>query len=138
MTSTSLFPVRIYYEDTDAGGIVYHASYLRFMERARTEMLRASGLENSALHRDEGILFVVRRIEIDYLAPGRLDDALEVRTEVIAIGGASVTLQQNIWRNDVQLVASRVVLVCIGSDGKALRVPLTAREAFARLSTPVS
>ncbi|HEY1095894.1 MAG TPA: tol-pal system-associated acyl-CoA thioesterase [Alphaproteobacteria bacterium] len=131
MTTPHSHSIRVYYEDTDAQGIVYHTNYLKFAERARTEMLRAVGFNHADLARDEGIVFVMRKAEIDYMAPAKLDDELEVHTSVANIGNASITLEQNIRRNDATLVACRVVLVCISSDGKPVRVPLAARQAFA-------
>src|SRR5918996_5274032 len=94
------FPLRVYYEDTDAGGVVYHASYLRFAERARTEMMRCLGLEHSSLRAGLGLAFTVRRCVVDYLAPAHLDDHLEVRTGLARIGGASLDLEQRIFRDD--------------------------------------
>ena len=91
-----VFPVRVYYEDTDAGGIVYHANYLKFAERARTEMLRLLGHDQFDLLAQEEIGFTVRRCEVDYLAPARLDDALEVRTRLIDVRGASLKLAQTV------------------------------------------
>ncbi len=131
MSNIHTFPLRVYYEDTDAQGIVYYANYLRFIERARTEMLRDSGFDHAAFAETEGSFFVVRKVEIDYLTSARLDDQLVVETSLLAIGNASLTLQQNIVRNGVRVVESRVVLVCINKDGKPARVPLQAREAFA-------
>ena len=127
------FPLRVYYEDTDAQGIVYHANYLKFTERARTEMMRDAGFDHAAFAQTEGSFFVMRKAEIDYLAPARLDDLLIVETAVVQIGNASVTLQQNIVRNGQIVVESRVVLVCINKDGKPVRVPLEARHVFAAL-----
>lgn len=131
MTLHHAFPLRVYYEDTDAQGIVYYANYLKFIERARTEMLRDAGFDHAAFAETEGAFFVVRNVTIDYQTSARLDDQLVVHSSVAAIGNASVTLDQNIHRNGVLLVASRVVLVCINSDGKPVRVPLAARQAFA-------
>jgi acyl-CoA thioester hydrolase len=133
MSHTHTLPIRVYYEDTDAQGIVYHANYLKFTERARTEMLRAAGFDHAAFAETQGAFFVMRKAEIDYLAPARLDDALMVETTVVHIGNASVTLQQNILKNGQIVVESRVVLVCINTDGKPVRVPLEARDAFAAL-----
>jgi acyl-CoA thioester hydrolase len=134
MTHTHSFPLRVYYEDTDAQGIVYYGNYLKFIERARTEMLRNAGFDHAKFAKDTGTFFVVRHVTADYLAPARLDDQLEVQTTVIAIGNASMTLEQNIMRDDVTVVACRVVLVCISNDGKATRVPLAARDAFSHIA----
>jgi acyl-CoA thioester hydrolase len=92
--SSHRFTVRVYYEDTDAGGVVYHASYLRFAERARTEALRDAGAPHDALHGTHGLIFVVRHLEMDYLRPTRLDSLLDIETTPVALGGASVTLRQ--------------------------------------------
>jgi acyl-CoA thioester hydrolase len=91
-----VYAVRVYYEDTDAGGVVYHATYLRYAERARTEALRALGIPHAEMVRQYGVMFVVRRIEVDYLRAARLDDSLAVETEALAVGGASVTLRQTV------------------------------------------
>lgn len=125
------WPIRVYYEDTDVGGVVYYANYLRFIERARTELLRARGVDQSALRRDRGLVFVVRRCEIDYRAPARFDEALSVRTRVTAIGRASLTLDQVVLRADggagdaqeTILVAARVQIACIDLDGRPRRLP---------------
>jgi acyl-CoA thioester hydrolase len=128
---THTHPIRVYYEDTDLAGIVYYANYLRFIERARTEWVRAAGVDQVALRADAGVVFAVRRVEADYLAPARFDDVLEVRTALRELGGARITLQQDIWRGDDRLFASVVVLVAIGADGRPMRLPAALR---ARLS----
>jgi acyl-CoA thioester hydrolase len=130
MTTHHSFALRVYYEDTDAQGIVYYGNYLRFIERARTEMFRDAGFDHAAFAKDNGAFFVVRHVDIDYLAPAYLDNQLTVQTKLESIGNASVTLEQNIERDGIRLVASRVVLVCINNDGKPVRVPLEARKAF--------
>jgi acyl-CoA thioester hydrolase len=89
-------PVRVYYEDTDAGGIVYHANHLKFAERARTEMLRCLGLDHGAMRERFGLAFAVRRCRVDYLAPARLDDALLIETRLVRLGGASLDLEQRV------------------------------------------
>ena len=130
------YPVRVYYEDTDAGGIVYHANYLRFAERGRTEALRDLGVphaEMSALH---GLFFMVRRIKVDYLAPARLDDSLVVETKTLAVGGATVELRQDVVRagDEVLLARIELQLVCGRiSDQRPARIPSRWREAMLRL-----
>lgn len=130
------YPVRVYYEDTDAGGIVYHANYLRFAERGRTEALRDLGVphaEMSALH---GLFFMVRRIKVDYLAPARLDDSLVVETTTLAVGGATVDLRQDMVRagDAVLLARLELQLVCGRiSDQRPARIPPRWREAMLRL-----
>ena len=134
-----LFPIRIYWEDTDAGGVVYHANYLRFAERARTEMLRAQGIDQSVLLRDTGVAIAVREGRFDCFAPARLDDVLEVRTIVTGIGGASLRLSQQIWRvmpesgAELLLFGINVRLACITQNGKPARMPMALKLAFERL-----
>ena len=116
--------IRVYYEDTDAAGIVYHAAYLEFAERARTEMLRCLGLDHASLRARFGLVFTVRRCAIDYRAPARLDDLLEVETRLVRLGGASLDLEQRVlceerscWR------ASICVWRCSTADLRVARVP---------------
>ena len=134
MTNPSCnIPIRIYYEDTDAGGIVYHASFLRFAERGRSEWLRENGLiKNSELLDKHGFHFVVRHIAIDYLASARLDDLLVVQTSVIDLGNASFTMHQKISRDAQAIADMKVVLVCINAAGKAVRVPKVLRDILER------
>ncbi|MDD2868270.1 tol-pal system-associated acyl-CoA thioesterase [Neomegalonema sp.] len=124
-------PLRVYYEDTDAGGVIYHASYLRFFERGRSEALRLLGVDQPELLRAEGLLFVVRRIEIDYLAPGRLDDLLHIDTVVLRMGGASLDMLQEARRGDSTLARARVVCVGVGREGRAARLPESLRKRIA-------
>ncbi|MGP1395654.1 MAG: tol-pal system-associated acyl-CoA thioesterase [Inquilinaceae bacterium] len=129
-----LFPVRVYYEDTDAGGIVYHASYLRFAERARTEMLRLAGIDQSVLAARTGAAFAVRHCTMDFRASARLDDLVTVRTRIVEIGGASLKAEQTIERNDTVLVALTLRLACIDRDGRPTRIPERVRVAFDRIA----
>ncbi|MEE9358094.1 tol-pal system-associated acyl-CoA thioesterase [Candidatus Vondammii sp. HM_W22] len=110
-----LWPVRVYYEDTDSCGVVYHANYLKFMERARTEWLRALGFEQDELLQKEGILFAVRRVETDFKQPARLNDALIVSARIKTRGKASLTFQQKITReaNGQLLCSGEVQVACI-------------------------
>jgi acyl-CoA thioester hydrolase len=117
-----VLPVRVYYEDTDAGGIVYYANYLRFAERGRTEFLRARAPDAARALRDAGAAFAVRHCVADYRRPARLDDALDVHTRVTAIGGASLTMGQDIRRDGDILVDLVVKLVCIDRGGRPLRL----------------
>lgn len=116
--------IRIYYEDTDAGGVVYHANYLGYFERARTEFLRERGLSVKGLH-ETGSIFPVVRLEIDYRAPAVLDDLLDVETEVFEVGKTSFTLAQRVRRtvDGKLLVEGKVTLVCVGPGMKAKRLP---------------
>jgi len=128
---THRFSLRVYYEDTDLAGIVYYANYLRFIERARTEWVRALGVDQVALRKEQGIVFAVRRVEADYLRPARFDDMLEVRTDMRAITGARVALTQDVWREDDHLFSSIVTLVALTDSGAPARLPEALR---ARLS----
>jgi len=114
--------VRVYYEDTDSGGVVYYANYLRFMERARTEWLRALGFEQDRLIREEGILFAVRSANIEYLRPARFNDLLSVSLEVVRRGRASLTFNQGVSRctdAQVPLCSAQVKIACL--DAASLR-----------------
>jgi acyl-CoA thioester hydrolase len=127
--------VRVYYEDTDFSGLVYHASYLRFMERARTEMLRSLGLDQKALLEGAAgapIFFVVRSMDVDFRKPATMDDLLTVETETIELGGASLTLDQRVLRDAELLVRAKVRVVCV-EGGRARRMPPDVRSKFERL-----
>ena len=129
------YPVRIYFEDTDAGGIVYHANYLRFAERARTEALRAMGLPHSDMMLRHGMIFVVRHAELDYQRPARLDDSLVVETTALSVGGASTKLRQSIRRGDQTLVVVDVTLVSVKEEtGRADRIPAAWRDALTTMA----
>ena len=121
-----VWPIRVYYEDTDSGGVVYYANYLKFMERARTEWLRARGLEQDALLRDRQLLFAVRRLEVDYHRPARFNDRLEVISQVMRAGRASLTFAHAIQRTDsaAVLCSARVKVACIAAENfQACRMP---------------
>ena len=118
-----IFPVRVYYEDTDHGGVVYYANYLRFMERARTEFLRAEGIELDALDRDEGALFGVTQANISYLAPARFNDMLEVESILLEARGARLAVSQRILRGGELLAEAEIRLACMDRQGKARRIP---------------
>jgi acyl-CoA thioester hydrolase len=124
------FPIRVYYEDTDAAGIVYYANYLKFVERARTEMMRLYGVEHERERRSGGTAFIVRRAEIDYLAPARLDDELVVETRIKELGGASILLSQDVLRDDSMLVRATVLVACIGAQGRPVRLPAALRSSL--------
>ncbi|MGC2413530.1 MAG: tol-pal system-associated acyl-CoA thioesterase [Stellaceae bacterium] len=131
---THSMPLRVYYEDTDAAGIVYYANYLKFAERGRTEMMRALGFAHSRIEAQTGTIFTVRRLSADYRGPARLDDALSVDTRVLEIAGATVLLDQRICRDGEVLVALELLVACVGRDGRPRRVPPGLRAA---LSAPV-
>jgi len=118
------WPVRVYFQDTDAGGVVYHASYVNFMERARTEWLRTFGYSNAGLMQQLGVVFVVRSMKLDYLKPALLDDLLTVTAQVKEIGRSRITLVQTVMRSDELLTQGEVHLVCVNVDTfKPVSVP---------------
>jgi len=129
-------PVRVYLEDTDAGGIVYHASYLRFMERARTEWLRARGIGLDEWQKRQRRLFVIRSMTADWLKPARFDERLAVRVDLTALKRASVVLEQSVLRGEDTLVRAAVQLACVDADklsnGRpaAVAIPQAIREAM--------
>ncbi len=129
-----VLPVRVYFEDTDAGGIVYHASYIRFAERGRTDFLRLLGSDARAMidgsDSKEPAAFVVRRMNIDFFRPGRMDDLLIVETRVLELGGASVTLRQTILKDDKRLFEADVTVVLVSMSGKPLRLSERVRGSF--------
>ncbi|MDR7123652.1 acyl-CoA thioester hydrolase [Pseudorhodobacter sp. 4114] len=124
------FEVRVYYEDTDLAGIVYYANYLKFIERGRSEWVRACGVDQARLRAEEGIVFAVRRVEADYLRPAVFEDQLVVTTELVELGGAKIVLDQAVWRGEERLFAARVVLVCLGSEKGAVRIPAGVRAVL--------
>jgi acyl-CoA thioester hydrolase len=123
------FPVRVYYEDTDFSGNVYHAAYLKFFERARTEWLREAGIHHSELART-GIAFAVRSMDIQFDAAAHIDDLLSVRTAVAAIGGARLTLSQRILRDETVLTRANVTVVAIKTSGGPARMPAPILARF--------
>lgn len=123
-------PLRVYYEDTDFSGFVYHASYLRFMERGRTELLRGLAGDQSELHAEgAGLVFVVRKMNLDYLKPARMDDLIEVHTRSSELRGASLHLAQEVRRGEEVLVRAEVVVACV-RNGRAIRLPDSLRRAL--------
>jgi acyl-CoA thioester hydrolase len=123
------WPVRVYFQDTDAGGVVYHASYVNFMERARTEWLRSHGYSNADLLREFGVMFVVRSLKLDYLRPALLDDMLEVTAAVSDIGRSRLTLLQTVKRGEELLTTGEVHLVCVSRDAfRPVAVPEALRS----------
>jgi acyl-CoA thioester hydrolase len=134
VTATHRHAIRVYFEDTDAGGIVYYANYLKFAERARTEMLRDLGVSHADMMKRDGFVLVVRRCEIDYLKSARLDDLLSVETEIAKLGGASVDLRQRVLRDNDVLAELKVLVVCIGQDGRPARIPDYVRGVLPRMT----
>lgn len=128
-------PVRVYYEDTDAAGMVYYANYLRFCERARTEWLRTQGFAQHALMADQGIAFVVRSVEARYRTPARLDDSLVVVSRISRLGGASIEFDQKIHRTQELIFDARITIACIDIAGQR-PAPLPP-ELRSRLHNPI-
>ena len=117
------YPVRVYYEDTDAAGLVYYANHFKYAERARTELLRVAGFEQERMRQETGLVFVVRHCTADYRAAARLDDDLVVETRVTGAGAATLELAQEIRRGDAVLVALDFRIACLGRAGRPQRLP---------------
>lgn len=126
--------VRVYYEDTDLGGVVYYANYLRFLERGRTEALRSAGIDQRALKEEQGLLFVVRRLAIEYLRPARFDDLLTVTTGLARLRGASVELRQGVRLDGTALVTAEVAVACMALSGRPARLPAEVTAALRTLA----
>lgn len=120
-------PIRIYYEDTDMAGIVYYANYLKFIERGRSEWVREIGLDQREM-KDDGIVFVVRRVEADYLGSAVLDEELMVETEVRNVTGVRLTMDQRVKRGEEVLFQAVVTVVCMNEDGQPVRLPANIRQ----------
>ena len=129
-----VLPLRIYYEDTDAAGIVYYANWLRFLERGRTELLRLLGQEHSALRDERGVNWVVRRCTIDYLKPARLDETVEILTGCSELRGASLHMLQEARRGEDTLVRADLLIACMDEDGRPMRLPAPVRTALAQVA----
>lgn len=123
--------LRVYYEDTDAGGIVFYANYLKFAERGRTEFLRAAGFRHRDLLAGDGLIFVVRKVDVEYHKPALLDDTLTVVTEAGEIKNSSFAMKQSIFRDNVLLCDMNVTLVCVNQNGRPVRVPDNLKTAIA-------
>ena len=121
-----LYSVRVYYEDTDMGGVVYHANYLKYIERARSDYVRGLGNDQNAM-RDEGIVWVIRRIEADYLAPARFEDELIIETEFLSRSGVRLTMGQLVKRGETEIFRATVTAVCMNAQGKPVRLPAEIR-----------
>ncbi|MES2300053.1 MAG: tol-pal system-associated acyl-CoA thioesterase [Pseudomonadota bacterium] len=131
MPSVFHWTVRVYYEDTDAGGIVFYANYLKFFERARTEWLRAAQVGQHDLLQEHGAIFVVRRTSVDYHAPARLDDELRLTLQIEKLGSASVQFLQQAWRGDTLLTSAAVKVGCV--DAASLRPRALPAHVAARM-----
>ncbi len=121
------FPIRVYYEDTDMGGIVYYANYLKFIERARSDWVREIGIDQNAMREADGVVFAVRRVEADFRAPARFDDTLEVETTTQNVTGARLVLDQTVKRGEDLLFSAVVTIVCINEAGQPTRLPANIR-----------
>jgi acyl-CoA thioester hydrolase len=131
---TFSLPVRIYFEDTDSGGVVYHSNYLKFMERARTEWLRSIGIDQRHLKQDNHIMFVVHRIDIQFKLSARFNDELIVKSELKDIGSSKIEFRQMIYRNDEMLIDANVDIACIDSEKfKPVRIPPTIKQTMESL-----
>lgn len=131
------FPVRVYYEDTDAGGVVYFANYLRFMERARTEWLRQLGFDQSELRERQGILFVVRGVEATYHRPARLDDALTVQSRLTSLSRVALRFEQSIERDGETLVSGSSDVICVGAGSmRPSRMPEPLMRVLQEVAGP--
>ena len=120
--------VRVYYEDTDLAGIVYYANYLKYIERGRTEYVRARGIDQRILRDVSGVVFAVRRVEADYIAPARYDDELSVVTRVLKLTGARVVMHQSVLRGEQLLFEAVVTLVALTTEGRPARLPAELRQ----------
>lgn len=130
------WPVRVYYEDTDGGGVVYHANYLKYMERARTEWLRSLGFDQSVLRNEAGVIFVVRNIALQYRRSACFDDALTVTTGLSRTGRSLLVFEQTIYRNHTVLTEAAVEVVCVSAAGfKPVSIPLAIRQAMHALTS---
>jgi acyl-CoA thioester hydrolase len=130
--------IRVYYEDTDAAGIVYYANYLKFAERARTEMMRVLGFDHEQLRRDHDMALAVRRCAVDYFAPAKLDDALVVGTRILSAAGAALELEQEVRRDGVVLARLELRIACLNTAGRPRRIPPALAAAAAGLSRHTS
>ena len=119
---THIFPIRVYYEDTDMAGIVYYANYLRYIERARSDWVREAGVDQNAMRAD-GVVFVVSRVEADYLKPARFDDALRVETSLERLSRVRMVFRQKVLRGEDLLFDSRVTATCMDANGRVVRLP---------------
>ena len=115
--------IKIYYEDTDAGGVVYYSNYLKFLERARTEMLESIGLSNKKLLEEHNTLIIVKSCNIEYIAPSRLEDKIQIYSSIETLNKASFDVIQNIKKNDNLIVKAKVKLVTVNKDGKPIKIP---------------
>jgi acyl-CoA thioester hydrolase len=136
--SAHQFAIRVYYEDTDAAGIVYYANYLKFAERARTEMMRDLGFEHERMRREHDLMLAVRRCTIDFIMPARLDDLLTVATTVVSAVGAAFEIEQEVRRDDAVLARLALRIACLNSAGRPRRLPAALVDAAQPVSRHAS
>ena len=129
--STFAWHVRVYYEDTDAGGVVYYANYLKFYERARTEMLRELGYEQDRLMENEQVIFVVRSVQVDYLKPTKFNELIQISADIAKLGPASLTFEQEMSRDDVILSRAMIRIACL--DANTMRPKEIPQELYITL-----
>ena len=130
---TFTWPVRVYYEDTDAGGVVYYSNYLNFMERARTEWLRMLGFGHTALAREQEVVFMVRKLTIEYLKPARFEDQLDVTVKLLITRGSLIEIAQAVWRGAQVLATAEVRLACVNTRSfRPVRIP---RAVLGKIAT---
>ena len=123
--------IRIYYEDTDFSGVVYHAAYLKFFERGRTESLRHFGVTHTELlARDEPLAFAIRKMTTEWISPARIDDLIEVRTRFAAVKGARMLIDQEIWREEILIARAEVEAICMALTGRPRRLPIDVTAKF--------
>ncbi len=124
------FKIKVYYEDTDSGGVVYYANYLKFLERARTELISSIGLSNKKLLKDYGLLIIVKSCKIDYKKPLLLEDIIVVKSKLKSMGKCSFVLEQTIKKDNNLISESEVVLVTVNRSGKPIKIPKILKEKF--------
>ncbi len=122
------FAIRVYYEDTDMGGIVYHANYLKFVERARSDWVKTLGIDQNHMREADGLIFAVRRVEAEYLAPAQYDDELEIETTTHSVTGARLVMDQVVRRGAELVFSAQVTIVCINQAGQPARLPANIRR----------
>jgi acyl-CoA thioester hydrolase len=130
MAMTHRFECRVYYEDTDMAGIVYYANYLRYIERGRSEQVRELGIDQQKVKAEQGVVLAVRKLEADYVSAARLDDLLEVQTTLLAVTGARMTYQQDIYCGDRLVFSARVMVICMTLGGRPTRLPADIRRKY--------
>lgn len=128
MAEPHQFEVRVFYEDTDLAGIVYYANYLKFIERARSTIVREAGVDQGALKRDHGLAFAVHKVAATYHRPAKLDDVLTVRSTLQQSGGARITFAQDIYRGDEVIFTSEIMVICLSDNGRPTRIPAEIRQ----------